>query len=304
VAGEGAAVGALGLELGFGSLGAGSFGLGERVCRGELGLVVLAEGVTFAGSVSTGLGCLTAGVFLGLAGAADLGVGSVPGLRSGGDRVVALAGAVAGGGACGGCLLVSAGLDGGDLRAGVAAQLGEPGGCGARGVRGLLGGGLCGGGVGAGGSEGLGEGVCFLAGFGGLRGGGDGGGLGAAAGCFGFGDLGADSGGVQAGGLLAGGSDQDGGLPDEGVQGSDRVGVAGGDCGRGGDAGVVVVAAGAVVAAELPGAAAAGRGQGLAAAGAPADDGCRLIGGGLAGHAGAFLRRRPGAGFLFISFLF
>ena len=199
---------------------------------------LLAEGVTFAGSVGAELGCLVAGVGLGLAGAADLGVGSVPGLRGGGDRVVALAGAAAGVGACGGCLLVSAGLDGGDLRGGVAAQLGELGGCGARGVRGLLGGGLGGGGVGAGGGEGLGEGVCFLAGFGGLRGGGDGGGLGAAAGCFGFGDLGADGGGVQAGGLLAGGADQDGGLPDERVQGSDRVGVAerglrpGRGCGR------------------------------------------------------------------------
>ena len=51
MAGEGAAVGALGLELGFGPLGAGPFGLGERVCRGELGLAALGEGVTFAGSV-------------------------------------------------------------------------------------------------------------------------------------------------------------------------------------------------------------------------------------------------------------
>ncbi len=166
MAGEGAAVGALGLELGFGALGAGPFGLGERVCRGELGLAALGEGVTFAGGVGAELGCLVAGVGLGLAGAADLGVGSVPGLRGGGDRVVALAGAVAGGGACGGCFLVSAGLDGGDLRAGVAAQLGELGGGGAGGVGGLPGGGLCGGGVGAGGGEGLGEGVCFLAGFG------------------------------------------------------------------------------------------------------------------------------------------
>jgi len=190
VAGEGAAVGALGLEPGFGTLGAGPFGLGERVCRGELGLVVLAEGVTFAGGVSTGLGCLAAGVGLGLAGAADLGVSSVPGLCGGGDRLVALAGAAVGGGASGGCLLISAGLDGGDLRAGVAAQLGELGCSGARGVRGLLGSGPGGGGVVAGGSKGLGEGICFLAGFGGLRGGGDGGGLGAAAGCFGFGDLG------------------------------------------------------------------------------------------------------------------
>ena len=133
-----------------------------------------------------------------------------------------------------------------------------------------------------------------------MRGGGDGGGLGAAAGCFGFGDLGADGGGVQAGGLLAGGADQDGGLPDERVQGSDRVGVAGGDCGRGGDAGVVVVAAGAVVAAELPGAAAAGGGQGPAAAGTPADDGCGLIGGGLAGHGGCLPVQAPGGRFSFL----
>ena len=166
MAGEGAAVGALGLELGFGTLGAGSFGLGERVCRGELGLVVLAEGVTFAGGVGAELGCQVAGVCLGLAGAADLGAGSVPGLRGGGDRVVALAGAAAGGSARGGCLLVSAGLDSGDLRAGVAAQLGELGGGGACRVRGFLGGGLGGSGAGAGGSEGLGEGICFLAGFG------------------------------------------------------------------------------------------------------------------------------------------
>ncbi len=280
MAGEGAAVGALGLELRFGALGAGPFGLGERVRRGELGLAALTEGVTFAGGVSAGLDCLGAGVSLGLAGAADLSAGSVPGLRGGGDRVVALAGAAAGVGACGGCLLIGAGLDGGDLRAGVAAQLVELGCCG---VGGLPGGGLCGGGGGPGGGEGLGEGVCFLAGLVGLRGGGDGGGLGASAGCFGFGDLGADGGGVQAGGLLAGGADQDGGLPDEGVQGSDRVGVAGRDRGRGGDAGVVVVAAGAVIAAELPGPAAAGRGQGPAAAGTPADDGCGLIGGVLAG---------------------
>ena len=124
VAGEGAAVGALGLELFFGSLGAGPFGLGERVCRGELGLVVLAEGVTFAGSVGAELGCQVAGVGLGLAGAADLGAGGVPGLAGGGDRVVAFAGAAVSVGAGGGGLLVSAGRDGGDLRGGVAAQLG------------------------------------------------------------------------------------------------------------------------------------------------------------------------------------
>ena len=213
MAGEGAAVGALGLELFFGSLGAGPFGLGERVCRGELGLVVLAEGVTFAGSVGAELGCLVAGVGLGLAGAA-ISVPAACRACGGGDRVVAFAGAAVSGGAGGGGLLVSAGRDGGDLRGGVAAQLGEGGGRVACGVRGVLCRCLGGGGVVAGGGESLGEGLCFLAGFGCLRGGGDGGGLSAPAGCLGFGDLGADSGGVQAGGLLAGGADQDGSLPE------------------------------------------------------------------------------------------
>jgi hypothetical protein len=50
-AGEGAAVGALGFQLGFCPLGAGAFGVGERVSGGELALVVLAQGVAFAGGV-------------------------------------------------------------------------------------------------------------------------------------------------------------------------------------------------------------------------------------------------------------
>ncbi len=165
MAGEGAAVGALGLELFFGSLGAGPFGLGERVCRGELGLVVLAEGVTFAGGVGAELGCQVAGVGLGLAGAADLGVGGVPGLAGGGDRVVAFAGAAVSVGAGGGSLLVSAGRDGGDLRGGVAAQLGEGGGRVACGVRGVLCRCLGGGGVVAGGGESLGGGPVFPGGL-------------------------------------------------------------------------------------------------------------------------------------------
>jgi hypothetical protein len=67
-----------------------------------------------------------------------------------------------------------------------------------------------------------------------------------------------------------------------------------------------VVAAGAVIAAELPGPAAAGGGQGPAAARTPADDGCGLIGGGLAGHGGCLPARAPGVffSFLFFSFLF
>ncbi len=88
MAGEGAAVGTLGFELGFGALGAFAFGLGEGVCRGELCLVMLAEGVAFTGGVGAGLGCLVAGVCFGLAGAADLGIGGVPGLGGGGERVV------------------------------------------------------------------------------------------------------------------------------------------------------------------------------------------------------------------------
>src|SRR5437899_1288611 len=66
VGGEGAAVGALGLELGFGTLGAGPFGLGGRARRGELRLAALGEGVTFAGGVGAELGCLVTGVGLGL----------------------------------------------------------------------------------------------------------------------------------------------------------------------------------------------------------------------------------------------
>ncbi len=160
------AVGALGLELGFGAFGAFAFGLGERVCRGELGLVVLAEGVAFTGGVGAGLGCLVAGVCLGLAGAADLGIGAVPGLRGGGDRVVAFAGAAVASARAAADLLLGAGRDGGDLRGWCRCAAGRArrprrGRC-----RRLPRGGLGGGGVGAGGGEGLGEGVCFLAGFG------------------------------------------------------------------------------------------------------------------------------------------
>jgi hypothetical protein len=48
VAGQGAAVGSFGFELGFGAFGAGAFGGGEFVRGGELGLVVLAEVFAFA----------------------------------------------------------------------------------------------------------------------------------------------------------------------------------------------------------------------------------------------------------------
>jgi len=49
VGGELTAVGALGFELGFGSFGSCSFGVGEGVLRFELGVVAFAEGFAFAG---------------------------------------------------------------------------------------------------------------------------------------------------------------------------------------------------------------------------------------------------------------
>jgi hypothetical protein len=285
VAGEGATVGTLGFELSFSAFGAGAFGGGERAFGLELGLAVLAEGIAFAAGIVADAPGLGARVGFGLAGAGDLGAGVGAGLMRGAQRVVAFAFG-AGLRLARGCdLLIGVGLDGCGLRGSVTAELGELGGRVAGGVGGLLRCGLGGGGVVAGGGERFGEGAGFLAGFGLLGGGGDGGGLGAAAGCFGFGDLGADGGGVQAGGLLAGGAGKDGALPQEGVQGGERVSVAGGGRGGGCDAGVVVVAAGAFGAAELAVASAVLGGQRLPAAG-PLADGGRFIAGRLAGHDG------------------
>jgi C-5 cytosine-specific DNA methylase len=151
VAGESAAVGAFGFGLGFSAFGAFAFGLGECAGRGELCLAAVAEAVTFTGGVGAGLGCLVAGVGFGLAGSADLSIGAVLGLGSGG-------------------LLTGAIGDGGDLRGGVAAQLGEL----ARRGAGAVG--------------------CILRGCAG--------GGGVVTGGFGFGDLGADGGRILAGGLL------------------------------------------------------------------------------------------------------
>ena len=92
MAGEGAAVGAFGFELGFSASGAFAFGLGECAGRGELCLAAVAEAVTFTGGVGAGLGRLVAGVGFGLAGSADLSIGTVPGLGGSGERVVAFAG--------------------------------------------------------------------------------------------------------------------------------------------------------------------------------------------------------------------
>jgi hypothetical protein len=182
-------------------------------------------------------------------------------------------------------------LGGGDLGCRLLAGLLERGGerCGF--LPGGGGGGLGGAGVVAGGFQGFGERLGLGAGFGGAGRGGDGGGLGAATGGFSLGDLSPDPGRVQAGGLLAGSADQGGGLPDHAVQRGQRVslGLFGQlRCGSG-DAGVVMVAAGAVGAAELACPAAVLGGQRVAAAGPPARGGRAGLGtGGIAGHDGTF----------------
>ena len=267
MAGELAAVGAFGFELGFGSLGAGSFGVGEGALGFELGVVAFAEGVAFAGGVLAGALGLGAGVGFGLAGAAGLGAGCGAGVACGGERVVALALEPGGVAECGGGLLAGAVLGGGDFLRGAAAELVQFGGEGAGCFRGLACGGFRGALVVAGGGEGFGEGLGFRFGLGLAGAGGDGGRLGAAAAGLGVGDLGADAGGVQAGGVLAGGPGQDGGLAQERLEDGERVAVPAAVPGGSGDAGVVVVAAGAVVAAEDPvaTASAAGR-EGVAAA--------------------------------------
>ena len=123
MAGELAAVGALGFELGFGSLGAGSLGVSEGVLCFELGGVALAEGVAFAGGVVADALCFLAGVGFGLAGAGGLGVRGGAGVAGCGERVVALT--LEAGGVVAGCGGLPAGvlLGCGDLRRGVAAEL-------------------------------------------------------------------------------------------------------------------------------------------------------------------------------------
>jgi hypothetical protein len=294
VAGEGAAVGAFGFELGFGAFGAGAFGVGEVALGADLLLAVLAEGIAFAGGISADPVGFGAGVGFGLAGPGGLGAGVCAGLARGTERVVSFGfGAflcLAGGGD----LLISAGLDGCCPRGGLALVLLGRAGCGAGGVCGLLCCGLGGCGVVACGGEGVGEGLGFGFGFGLAGGGGDGGCLGAAAGGLSVGDLGADLGGVEGGGLLTCGFRAGCGLAEQRVEGSQRVLAAGlrGWCSAGRwYAGVVVVAAGAFVAAELAGAASLLRRQRLPAAG-PAAGPCRWLsavsGSAVAGH-GVFL---------------
>ena len=184
-----------------------------------------------------------------------------------------------------GCLLLVL-LGRGDLRRDVAAELVQFAGESAGGFLRLPGGVAGCGGVVAGGLEGLGE--CLGLGFGfclaGL--GGDGGGLGAAAGGFRVGDVGADAGGVERGGLVACRPGEDGGLAEGLLERGERVSVpaAAADSGGDGDAGVVVVAAGAFVAAEHAVPAAAGTGRDGAAASGSLALGCSLVRG--LGHGG------------------
>ena len=299
-----APVGAFGVEQLLGAFGAGAFGGGERGDGVELGVVLLAEGVSFAGGVGADAVCLGAGVGLGLAGADGLGVGAA----GGPGRVVAFAGIPGcfglGGGDLPGCL----GLGGGELRGGVAAGLLER----RHGVFGLQagsgGGGLGGAGVLAGGVQGFGQGLGLGGGLGGAGFGGHGGCLGAAPCGLGLGDLRPDPGRIEAGGLLTNCPGEHGGLADHRVQGGQRISRAvRGGCGRDRDAGIVVVAAGARVAAELAGSPALADGQGVPAA-RPLADGrrgraghlaLRAAGGGIAGHDGTFRYQPP----VFFSFL-
>ena len=292
-----AAIGAFGLEQLLGAFSAGAFGGGERGDGVELGLVLLAEGVAFAGGVGADAVCLGAGVGLALAGAEDLGVGAAGGLGC----VVAFAGAACrfglGRADLPGCL----GSRGGDLGGGVAAGLGGRG----RGVLGFQAGsggfGPGGAGVVAGRVEGFGQDLGPGFGFGGAGLGGHGGCLGAAPRGLGLGDLRPDPGRVQGGGLLAGGAGEHGGLADHRVEGGQRVsGAVRGGRGRDQDAGIVVEAAGAGVAAELAGSPAIADGQDVPAA-RPLADGRRRrarglaagADGGIAGHDGTFRCEPP-----------
>src|SRR5690349_17595471 len=108
--GEVAVFGAFGVELVFGAFGAGALGGGEGAGGGELCLVVLAEGLAFAGGVGADAGGFGAGVGFGLTGAAGLGVGAVGCVPGGLQRGVTLAGVPGGVLAGGGDLLAGLGL--------------------------------------------------------------------------------------------------------------------------------------------------------------------------------------------------
>src|ERR1019366_1377542 len=211
--------------------------------------------VALAGGVVADSPGFLAGVGLGLAGAGGFRFGGGAGVAGAGERVVTFAlearCVVAGGGDLLACCFRGCR----DLLGGVVAELVQLAGELAGGFLCVPGGVLGCGGVVAGGLEGLGECLCLGFGFGVAGLGGDGGGLGAAAGGFGVGEVGADAGGVEGGGLVAGGPGEDGGLAEGLLEGGERVPApapaAGG--GGGGDAGVVVVAAGGVGAGGQPG---------------------------------------------------
>ncbi|MGH3125311.1 MAG: hypothetical protein ACRDND_30385, partial [Streptosporangiaceae bacterium] len=149
-----AAVGALGFQELLGAFGAAAFGVGERGDGAELGLVLVAEGVTFAAGISADAAGLGNGALFGLAGAGGLGLS--PACCPGG--VIAFTGAACylrlGRAGLRGCLGAGCADLGGGTGTGLV-QLG--GGC----LRfGAGGGGLGVGGAGvvAGGIEGLGHG--------------------------------------------------------------------------------------------------------------------------------------------------
>src|SRR6266498_2731531 len=220
---EAALVVAFEAELVFGVLGAGAPGVGQGLGGGQLGGAGGGRRVAFAGGVGADVVVFGARVGFGLPGPADLGVGVVACLVSGGQRGIPVsmrgAGAVAGSG---------------EGRAGFPADLGELGVCLAADG---LGAGISGVGVGAGGVGGLQRGLGVVPGGAGRRGGGlpglvgsggpcqgDGGfGLGLAAGGIGCGQRCGDPAGVSGGQLGGGGAGQVSGLGEQLLQASQRV---------------------------------------------------------------------------------
>ena len=80
--GELAAVGTLSLKLGFGSLGAGSFGVGQGALGLDLSVAAVAKSVTLAGGVVADALSFGAGVGLGLPCPAYLSFSSGPGVTN------------------------------------------------------------------------------------------------------------------------------------------------------------------------------------------------------------------------------
>jgi hypothetical protein len=210
---EAALVVAFEAELVFGVLGAGAPGVGEGLDGVQLGGAGGGLGVAFAGGVGADVVVFGAGVGYGLPGPADLGLGVVAALARG----VPLG--------TGGVPLL-AGLS--DSGVGLAADLGDLGGC-------LVADGLRAGGGGAGGGglqRGLGGvpgrvhrrggGLCFLDGSGGLGLGHGGLGLGLAAGGIG-GQRCGDPAGVSGGKLGGSGAGQLSGLGEQLLQADQRA---------------------------------------------------------------------------------